>query len=74
MERYGTITQKKVLSTSFILVRDLKLKNSERFAQIQYYCRDFRPFCCMRIYDTSRVLNLGTHLALIMGHADKTQK
>jgi hypothetical protein len=37
----GAINQKKVGSTSSILVRDLKLKNSERFAQIQFYGRDF---------------------------------
>ena len=57
----GTITQKKVVSTSFMLVRDLKLKNSERFAQIQFYWRDFGRFCCIRFYDTSVVLNLGTY-------------
>ena len=54
----GTITQKKAVSTSFMLVRDLKLKNSERFAQIQFYGRDFGRFCCIRFYDTSVVLNL----------------
>ena len=40
----GTVTQKKVLSTSFILVRDLKLKNSERFAQIHFLLTRFLKF------------------------------
>ena len=49
----------RLLATAFVLVIEPKIKNknSERFAQIQYYWSDSRHFCCIRFYDTSVVLN-----------------